>query len=128
MMARSQQSPSICLFLLVHCIPYSSPTSTPSHTRLLNTILPSILDPTNLIKIRPDLIKINSSTTKPIRGTTTFKMLLTTFLSTIPLLALVSAEPLGVAPPRALEKRQVELSGEMIDKVRTLAYNLNNKR
>jgi hypothetical protein len=55
-------------------------------------------------------------------------MLLTTFLSTIPLLSLVSAEPLGVAPPRAFEKRQVELSGEMIDKVRTLAYNLNNKR
>jgi hypothetical protein len=90
--------------------------------------LSSILDSTNLIKIRPDLIKINSSTAKPIHRTTGFKMLLTTFLSTIPLLSLVSAEPLGVAPPRTFEKRQVELSGEMIDKVRTLAYNLNNKR
>jgi len=58
-------------------------------------------------------------------------MLFATILTALPLLApLVNAEPLGVASPRSerFGKREAVLSNEMIDKVTTLAYSLNNKR
>lgn len=58
-------------------------------------------------------------------------MLLPTLFSVLPLLSLttlVNAQPERLGQANEFAKRETVMSKELIDKVRTLAYNLNNKR